>query len=383
MKRRWIFLAMVLLTVTIAAGQGMAAAVNMQEGEWENTVEMKMEGMPFAIPPVKTTQCMTKEDYVPKQKEGKGNCTIKNQKVTGNKVTWSQECIDESGAKTEAQGEITYSGSSYKGTMSMKTQDKSGEVMTSTAVMNGRRIGACTDKSKKKMMVGDKEVKQPDEATMAKAKQAQADFQKMQAENRARSAAFVKLAVPAEESGACALQGNNFSDSADCKNKVGKMSLNEGEWEITTIQAMKAQGQPDYNVGDPEKKNECLTPDAMAPSTVRDSSAAREIRRTAKRITWKQHASNYGITVDERGGINYQGDTLDGVVVKKQTDSAGNTVEFKTKIVGKRIGKGNCAEQRRDYTSQRRDYTSQKRKTPSSSSGVGDAVNKLKGLFGK
>jgi hypothetical protein len=383
MKRKWIFLAMVFLMVTAAAGQGRAAAVNMQEGEWENTVEMKMEGMPFAIPPVKTTQCMTKEDYVPKQKEGKGNCTVKNQKVTGNKVTWSQECIDESGAKTEAQGEITYSGSSYKGTMSMKTRDESGEVMTSTAVMNGRRIGACTDKSKKKMMVGDQEVKQPDAAMMAQAKQAQADFQKRQAENRTKSAEFVKLSAPAEDSGSCVMKGNDFIDSPDCNNKVGKMNLNQGEWEITTTQAMKAQGQPDYTVGDPEKKTECLGPDAMAPSMIREGSAPREIRRTAKKITWKQHANNYGITVDERGGINYQGDTLDGVVVKKQTDSGGNTIEFKTKIIGKRIGKGSCAEQRRDYTSQRRDYTSQKRKTPSSSSGVGDAVNKLKGLFGK
>ncbi len=385
-KKRWIFLSMVLVLCTAGARQGWAAsAVNMHEGEWENTIEMKMEGVPFAIPPVKTTQCMTKEDYVPKQKEDKSTCAVKNQKVTGNKVSWSQECVDDRGMKTEAQGEITYTGDGYKGTMSMKTRDKSGSVMSGTAVMTGRRLGACTDKSRKKVMVGDKEVQQPDPAMMAQAKQAQADFEKRQAENRARSAEFVKLTVPAEDSGACRMQGNEFADSADCKSKVGKVNLNPGEWEITTTQATKTMGQTDYLVGSPEKETECLTPDSMAPAAVRHGSEAKDIRRTAKKMTWARRTSNYGITVDERGGINYQGDSLEGVIVKKQVDSAGNVMEFKTKISGKRIGKGDCVPQARDFTSQRRDYTSQKRQTVSkpAAPGVGDAVNKLKSLFGK
>jgi len=300
-------------------------------------------------------------------------------------VSWSQECVDENGAKTEAQGDITYAGDGYKGTMSMKTRDKSGIVMTGTAVMNGRRLGACTDKSKKKMMVGDQEIQQPDPAMMEQAKQAQADFQKRQAENKAKSAEFVKLAVPVEEASSCVMQGNDFRDSADCTSKVGKLNLNQGQWEITTTQGTKMQGQADYMVGSPETQIECLTPEYMAPSAVRHGSEEKEIRRTAKKVTWKHHVSHYGITVDERGGISYQGDSLEGVIVKKQIDSAGNTTEFKTKIAGHRVGKGDCVPQGRDFTSQRRDYTAQKRKDASkpAAPGVGDAVNKLKGLFGK
>jgi hypothetical protein len=43
------------------------ADVNMQEGIWEATIEIKMEGMPFPMPPVtsKVTQCITKKDLVP------------------------------------------------------------------------------------------------------------------------------------------------------------------------------------------------------------------------------------------------------------------------------------------------------------------------------
>jgi len=138
--------AVVFMIFTIGVVRHSEAAINMHEGEWETTMEMKIEGMPYAIPPVKTTQCITKDNLVPRQ-EGNKNCKMKSQQVVGNKLTWSAECV-ERGSTTEMQGEITYSGDSYKGNITVKRKDESGKVMVTTGVMSGRRIGECTDKNK-------------------------------------------------------------------------------------------------------------------------------------------------------------------------------------------------------------------------------------------
>jgi hypothetical protein len=384
MKKAWKFCFSAVLAA-VCAGYGApdarAANVNVREGKWESTMEMKMEGMSFPIPPVKTTQCITKDDLIPKGKD-QNKCKVKNQKITGNTVTWSMECEDR-GTKTESQGEITYTGEGYHGTMRMKSVDKSGQTMVATGKMSGRRIGACTGKDDKTVSVGGKEMK-VDPAMMEQAKQAQAEGEKRQAEGKARSAEFAKLAVPVEDSGACTLAGEGFRDSADCERKVGKLRLNPGQWEITTEQATKLE--KDYYPGQPETTTTCLTSESIVPHiSGMDASKAQNKKRSAGKITWKSRQDVYGMIVDEQGGINYKGDTLEGVVVRKQTDKSGTATEMKTRIAGRRIGDGNCLAQKRDYTSQKRDYTSQKRKAPASKQepGVGDAVNKLKGLFGR
>lgn len=114
----------------------------MQEGKWESTMQMTMEGMQFSIPSFKTTQCVTKEDLVPKTSEKEENCKRINYKVVGNTVVWKVECVDK-GTKTESEGEITYSGSSYKGTMRGKITEKGGETRNFSMKLAGRRIGEC------------------------------------------------------------------------------------------------------------------------------------------------------------------------------------------------------------------------------------------------
>ncbi len=363
-----------------AAPDARAANANVHDGKWETTMEMKMEGVPFSIPPVKSTQCITKDNPVPQDKERQNKCKMKDQKISGNKVTWSMVC-DDRGTKTESEGEITYSGDGYKGNMRMKTTDKSGKTSVSTATMTGRRIGACSGKDEQTVSVGGQEMK-IDPAMMEQAKKAQAENEKNQAAMKARSAVFAKFTVPDEESGACSLNGDGFKDSADCEKKVGKLRLNAGQWEIVTEQATKMQ--KDYYAGDPQTTTTCLTSNSIVPHiSGTDASRAQNKKRSAQRITWRSREDAYGMTVDERGGINYKGDTLEGVVVRTQTTKQGTTTEVKTHVTGRRLGDGNCLAQVRDYTSQKRDYTSQKRKALPSRPGVGDAVNKLKGLFGK
>jgi len=359
--------AVVVMVCTIGATWQSEAAVNMREGEWETTMEMKMEGMPFAIPPTKTTQCITKDNMVPKQKEGNKNCKTKSQQVIGNKVTWTVECVD-GGSTTEMQGEITYNGDSYKGNITIKTKDQSGKTMVSTGVMSGRRIGECTDKNKQTATVGGQEMSQT-------ALPALAEVRKSQAENKARSEEFTRLAVPVEDPGACVLSDKAFADSAECSKKVGKLNMNPGQWEITLVQATKTAG--DYMVGNPDKRTECLTSDSMVPSVAKEGTEVSEKKRTSGKITWKYKQSAYGSTIDGRGGITYNGNSLEGVVVKTQTVQPGSVIEYKTKISGKRIGDGDCLKQRRDYTAQKRQAA------PSTKDVETETVNKLKGLFGK
>jgi hypothetical protein len=121
-----------------------ASAIDMKEGKWEHTMEVKMEGLPMEIPsmPFTTTQCLTQKDIVPQTARKEQNCKVLEQKITGNKVTWKVKCVEQ-GSVTEGEGEIIYSGMTYAGTLKTKMTDKSGKVMQSITKMKGRRIGDC------------------------------------------------------------------------------------------------------------------------------------------------------------------------------------------------------------------------------------------------
>jgi len=143
---KFLLIASAVMSFSFAARPSVAE-VNMQEGNWETTVEMKMEGLPFPMPPVtsKVTHCITKKDLIPKTTKKEQQCDIKEQKVAGNKVSWKMVCVDKSGSTTESQGDITYAGNSYQGTIKSKTttKDKPGKAMTSTMQVKGQRLGPC------------------------------------------------------------------------------------------------------------------------------------------------------------------------------------------------------------------------------------------------
>ena len=121
-----------------------AASVNMKEGKWEVTMTMDLKDIPFPMPPVKYTQCITKKDIedskntVPNSGK-KDECSVKEYKIIGSKVTWETECRDGS----KGTGEITYSGTSYSGVMKMETTDKKGVKSTVNYKIKGNRVGGC------------------------------------------------------------------------------------------------------------------------------------------------------------------------------------------------------------------------------------------------
>lgn len=114
---------------------------NLEEGMWEITTEVDMPGMAMKIPPMVYRQCLSKEDIVPKQGPvDQEICTYSSPKTKGDRVSWSVECKSP-GGKTRSDGEITYRGTSFDGTLTM---NMSGAIqMSATNRMSGRRVGDC------------------------------------------------------------------------------------------------------------------------------------------------------------------------------------------------------------------------------------------------
>lgn len=124
------------LALPVAAQQGP-----MRDGRWEITGQMEMPGM--KMPETKTTQCITKEQLKDPASTVAGlgandkSCKASDYKVNGNTVTWKMACT---GAQAmTGDGEMTFSGDSYTGKMTMTMAQ--GSMTMKTA---GKRVGDCT-----------------------------------------------------------------------------------------------------------------------------------------------------------------------------------------------------------------------------------------------
>ena len=144
MRKKTGYGSIVVIILSFFMSPALLAEPNMQEGMWEIKGEMKIEGMPFPMPPVPMayTQCLTKKDMVPQKKEKNQDCkTIKNE-IAGNTVTWVMQCKDKNGV-TDSTGKITYNGNSFAGTVHMVMKDTEGSKSESTLQMSGKRTGDC------------------------------------------------------------------------------------------------------------------------------------------------------------------------------------------------------------------------------------------------
>ncbi len=111
------------------------AGPDMKVGKWQMTTKMEMEGMPFEMPPVVFTQCLTKDDMVPNNSgANQQNCKMIDSKESKNTITWHMQCPD-----SNIKGEITYKGTTMQGVMHIESQN--GPMMKS--VLSGKHIGKC------------------------------------------------------------------------------------------------------------------------------------------------------------------------------------------------------------------------------------------------
>jgi hypothetical protein len=134
----------VLVLLALFACVTMALA-EMKEGLWEIKATMEMPGMPMKIPATTTQTCITKNDMVPKPSAQKGkdqDCKIKEQKITGDTVTYSMECTEKGSMTMEITGETTYKGDTMQGTSKMTV--KGPTPMEMSTKVSGKYIGPCT-----------------------------------------------------------------------------------------------------------------------------------------------------------------------------------------------------------------------------------------------
>jgi hypothetical protein len=134
------------LAACIAAVVTVVAQTNpMRPGQWEVTIQMQMPNMPVQMPEMKSSQCITADQLeqdpatgLPRgaQDQGQNACKVSDYKQSGNTVTWKMTCTGE--AAMTADGEMTFAGDSYTGTMKMATPQ--GNMSMKLA---GKRIGDC------------------------------------------------------------------------------------------------------------------------------------------------------------------------------------------------------------------------------------------------
>ena len=126
------------LFLLCVAGTAHSAGVDMREGEWETSSETTMTMGAMSMPPMagKTTYCLTREDLVPKSEKDK-ECKMLKQDVVGNTVSWHMAC-----GKSDGEGEITYQGTTYKGTFKLNSVED-GQTMTMNTKLAGKYLGPC------------------------------------------------------------------------------------------------------------------------------------------------------------------------------------------------------------------------------------------------
>lgn len=356
-------LVVTLLFLGSVAGTAASADVDMQEGEWETAAEMTMVGGPISMPPItsKSTQCITRENPVPASEKDK-DCKVTRHKVVGNKVSWRVVC-----GKSEGEGEITYKGSTFKGTTKIKTEED-GQAVTTLIKLTGRRIGPCTGGKKSGAAGKDAEkYKAMAESAMAEGKQRQAEQEEIA---RKTEAFFKRSVVPAEDPGACVQEG--IAKTPGCEERMGKLVLKPGEYEFTLEQASRVG--PTYTPVEVKNKNQCLTGNNPVPGEIVRGRSIREVKWGKDKITWK-HSSDAGLA---KAGIVYRETSFEGVEIQTREmapDSKSITV---TKITGRRIGDGDCVSEGRDYTSQGRGYTAGQR----TKGLLNNPVKGIRNLFG-
>ncbi|HAM34277.1 MAG TPA: hypothetical protein DDX05_00055, partial [Deltaproteobacteria bacterium] len=330
--------ALVVIILLCEAGTAHSAGVDMKEGEWEISYETSMSMGGMSMPPSasKSTYCLTREDPVPKSEKDK-ECRIVKKKVTGNKVSWRMEC-----KKAEGEGEISYRGTTYTGFFKMKMVED-GQTMTMNTKLAGKYLGPCP-KGQKSGPTGEtaKQVAVANEA-VAKGKKQQAD---MEAQQRKAEAFLKSTAVPADESGAC--EQNGFLWTSKCDEKVGKLNLQDGEYEITVEEASRFG--PNATLSEVKRKTVSLGENEPVPQDLLSGQPTETVKRGKNRITWS--ASRGGMKT--MGGVTYRGASFEGVV-RTETDagSGGKMLQAK-KVIGTRIGEAKRAVGRpvsgRDYS---------------------------------
>jgi len=136
-KKGKLCIAGILLSVSSAA----YADIDLHEGMWEITNKIEMSGIPIKLPDTKVSQCITKEKIIPKSnKKINKHCTISEQKIEGDTVTWKMQCAK----KVASQGTVTYHGDTLEGIINSSSEIPNLGTIEMDIHLSGKRTGECS-----------------------------------------------------------------------------------------------------------------------------------------------------------------------------------------------------------------------------------------------
>jgi hypothetical protein len=101
-----------------------------------------MKGMPMQMPATTMKQCVTKKDPVPQKQEKGQECKMKDQKMSGDTVTYTMECKSADSTMV-TNGKMTYKENTFNGTTDTTIRAKGQPEMKMTSAMSGKYLGPC------------------------------------------------------------------------------------------------------------------------------------------------------------------------------------------------------------------------------------------------
>jgi hypothetical protein len=137
----------IILAVIVSFVCATIATAQIKEGLWEITTKAEMKGMPAQMPATTMRTCISNKDMVPKPSSAQGTgqeCKMKEQKITGDRVTYSMECTGKGGTITETAGRMTYKGDVLDGESTTTVKMQGQKTMEMSAKITGKYVGPCT-----------------------------------------------------------------------------------------------------------------------------------------------------------------------------------------------------------------------------------------------
>ena len=119
-----------------------ASAVDAQEGLWEISIAMRVEGQDYG--PYTRQQCITKADVQEPSRlfaETTGSCEYANKRFYGNQLSFNVRC--NAGIPLSGTGQVEYGADWVKGNMELEAQVPDGPSVETASEISGKRLGPC------------------------------------------------------------------------------------------------------------------------------------------------------------------------------------------------------------------------------------------------
>lgn len=133
------------VVVCLAVSPAPALAIDIEPGQWDMTYSVAMPMLPEPQE-TKVSECIDKSELTPADlNQSENPCEFTNVENDANRISWSMTCPSEMG-NAEGHWSFESGGDSMSGDGEMTLESPgTGQVVTMTMTMNGRRMGDCTE----------------------------------------------------------------------------------------------------------------------------------------------------------------------------------------------------------------------------------------------